>query len=83
MLLDVSDSTAVKEMFKDVTDGRRADVAALVLTFLEDYNCLERVRVMASSLNRVHANVKMKIRLALLILCYPHLNLNVALNQGK
>lgn len=78
----VSDSTAVKEKFKDVTNSRRAgDVTTLVLAFLEVCNCLERVAVMASGLNREHAKVKMKIRLGVLILCYPHLNLNVALNQ--
>ncbi len=64
-------------------EGRRAEnVTAVVLIFLVNYNCLEGVAVMASGLNRVHAKVKMKIPLALLILCSPYLNLNVALNQG-
>lgn len=53
------------------------NVKVLVLTCF-DYNCRQGVALMASSL-RVHANVKMKIPLALLI---PHLNLRVALNRG-
>lgn len=73
---------ALLSKFKDVTNSRRAeDVTTLVLAFLEVYNCLKRVTVMASGLKREHAKVKLKICLAVLILCYPHLNLNVAPNK--
>lgn len=65
-------STAVYHKSTPVTNcGRAEDAAALVLTFLEDSNCLHKVAVMASGLNRVHAKVKMKILLTLLILALP------------
>lgn len=76
----VSDSNVVKDKFKDVTEGRRCHSPGPCI--FRGYNCLEGVAATASNQHRVHAKVKMKILLALWNLCYSHLNLYVALNQG-
>lgn len=74
------DSNAVKDKFKDVTEGRRCPSPGPYI--FRGYNCLEGDAATASNQHRVHAKVKMKIPLALWNLCYSHLNLYVALNQG-
>ncbi|KAK9531031.1 hypothetical protein VZT92_010483 [Zoarces viviparus] len=85
--------TGVKERFvrfDDVTGNKRADdIAALLIQFLEDHDCLDKVMaqcfdgaaVMASGLNGVQAKVKDKAPLALFIHCYAH-QLNLVLTQG-
>ncbi|XP_034401525.1 zinc finger MYM-type protein 1-like [Cyclopterus lumpus] len=85
--------TGVKERFVrfvDVTGHKRADdVAALLVRFLEEHNCLDKVvaqcydgtAVMGSGLNGVQAKVKEKAPMALFLHCYAH-RLNVVLTQG-
>ncbi|KAL1251970.1 hypothetical protein QQF64_019766 [Cirrhinus molitorella] len=84
--------TGVKERFvrfEDVTSGKRADdIAALIVRFLEEYECLDKVvaqcfdgaAVMSSGLNGVQAKVKERVPMALFIHCYAH-RLNVVLTQ--
>lgn len=85
--------TGVKERFitfKDVTSGKQADdIAALIVRFLEEYECLDRVvaqcfdgaAVMSSGLNGVQAKIKEKAPMALFIHCYAH-RPNLVLTQG-
>lgn len=86
--------TGVKERFikfEDVSRGKRADdIAALILHFLEEYECsLDNVvaqcydgaAVMASGLNGVQAKVKARAPMAFFIHCYAN-RLNFVLTQG-
>lgn len=82
--------TGVKERFvrfEDVTSDKRADnIATLIVRFLEEYECLDKVvaqcfdgtAVMSSGLNGVQAKVK---EMALFIHCYAH-RLNLVMTQG-
>lgn len=88
----VTDS-GIKERFikfEDVTGNKRAeDLAGLLIRFLEEYECMEKVvaqcydgaAVMASGLNGMQAKIKEKIPQALFIHCYAHI-LNLVLSQG-
>ncbi|XP_051557215.1 zinc finger MYM-type protein 1 isoform X2 [Myxocyprinus asiaticus] len=88
----VSD-TGVKERFvrfDNDTSGKRADdFAGLIIRFLEEHECLDKVvaqcfdgaAVMASGLNGVQAKVKVRAPMALFIHCYAH-RLNLVLTQG-
>ena len=85
--------TGVKERFvrfEDVTSGKRADdITALIVCFLEECECLDKVvaqcydgaPVMSSGLNGVQAKVKERAPMALFIHCYAH-RLNLVLSQG-
>ncbi|XP_068426943.1 zinc finger MYM-type protein 1-like isoform X2 [Clinocottus analis] len=85
--------TGVKERFvrfNDVTGHKGADdIAALLIRFLEDHNCLDKVvaqcydgaAVMASGLNEVQAKVKEKAPMALFLHSYAY-RLNLVLTQG-
>lgn len=85
--------TGVKERFvrfEDVTSGKRADdIAGLIICFLEENECLNKVVaqcfdgavVMSSGLNGVQTKVKKRSPLALFIHCYAH-RLNLVLTQG-
>ncbi|XP_054626214.1 zinc finger MYM-type protein 1-like [Dunckerocampus dactyliophorus] len=86
-------AAGVKERFvtyEDVPSGRRADdVAALIVCFLEKYECLHKAvaqsfdgtTAVSSGLNGVQAKIKEKAPLALFIHCYAH-RLNLVLTQG-
>ncbi|KAM6949866.1 ribonuclease P protein subunit p29 isoform 1-T1 [Lycodopsis pacificus] len=92
MLRYVTD-TGVKERFVrfDVATGnkRADDIAALLIRFLEDHDCLDKVvaqcfdgaAATASGLNEVQAKVKEKAPMALFTHCYAH-QLNLVLTQG-
>ena len=76
--------------FTDVSGGKRADdIAALIIRFLEEHQCLDIVvaqcydgaAVMASGINGVQAKVKERAPTALFIHCYAH-RLNLVLTQG-
>ncbi|KAM9342344.1 zinc finger MYM-type protein 1-like [Pholidichthys leucotaenia] len=76
--------------FEDVTSGKRADsIAALIVHFLDEYECLDKVVaqcfdgtvVMSSRLNEVQAKIKEKAPMASFIHCYAH-RLNLVLTQG-
>ncbi|XP_068196634.1 uncharacterized protein [Antennarius striatus] len=77
--------------YDEVPRGRRADdVAALIFSILEEYECgLDKVvaqcydgaTVMASGLNEVQVKVKEKAPMALFIHCHAH-RLNLVLTQG-
>ena len=76
--------------FTDVSGGKRADdIAALIIRFLEEHQCLDKVvaqcydgaAVMASGINGVQAKVKERAPTALFIHCYAH-RLNLVLTQG-
>ncbi|KAI3362824.1 hypothetical protein L3Q82_001665 [Scortum barcoo] len=84
--------TGVKEWFvtfEDVTSGRRADdIAALIVNFLEEYGCLDKLvaqcyddpAVMSSGVNGVQAKIKERAPMALFVIfCY---RLNLVLTQG-
>nr|XP_032834249.1 zinc finger MYM-type protein 1-like [Petromyzon marinus] len=85
--------TGVKERFvrfDDVTSGKQADdIAALIIRFLEEHECLDKVVaqcfdgtvVMASGLNGVQDKVKVRAPMALFIHCYAR-GLNLVLTQG-
>lgn len=76
--------------FEDVpSDGHADSVAALVVRFLEEYECLDKVvaqsfdgaAVVSSGLNKVQAKVKERASLASFIHCYAH-RLDLVLSQG-
>ncbi|XP_019896449.1 uncharacterized protein LOC105029183 isoform X1 [Esox lucius] len=85
--------TGVKERFvrfDDVTRGKRVDdLATLIIQFLEEHECLDKVVAqcfdgaanMASGLNGVQAKVKVRAPMALFVHCYAH-RLNLVLTQG-
>uniref|UniRef100_A0A8C7XI81 Zinc finger MYM-type protein 1-like n=1 Tax=Oryzias sinensis TaxID=183150 RepID=A0A8C7XI81_9TELE len=85
--------SGVKERFvrfEDVTSGKRADdIAGLVIKFLLENECLDKVvaqcfegaTVTSSGLNGVQAKVKERAPLALFIHCYAH-QLSLVLSQG-
>lgn len=76
--------TGVKEQFvrfEDITSGKRADdIAGLIICFLEENECLNKVvaqcfdgtAVMSSGLNGLQAKVKECAPLALFIHCHAH-----------
>ena len=76
--------------FEDVTSGKRAkDIAALIVSFLEEYECLDKIvaqcydgaAVMSSGQNGVQAKVKERAPIALFLHCRAH-RLNLVLTQG-
>ncbi|XP_029703746.1 zinc finger MYM-type protein 1-like isoform X1 [Takifugu rubripes] len=76
--------------FEDAPSDRHADsVAALVVRFLEEYECLDKVvaqsfdgaAVVSSGLNEVEAKVKERAPLASFLHCYAH-RLDLVLSQG-
>jgi hypothetical protein len=76
--------------FTDVSGGKRADdIAALIIRFLEEHQCLDIVvaqcydgaAVMASGINGVQAKVKERAPIALFLHCRAH-RLNLVLTQG-
>ncbi|XP_034044942.1 zinc finger MYM-type protein 1-like [Thalassophryne amazonica] len=85
--------TGVKERFirlDSVADDKSADdAAALIIKFLEEYKCLEKVvaqcftgtAVTASGVNEVQAKVKTRAPMALFVHCYAH-QLTLILTQG-